>query len=598
MISIKEKHVVVAIFFIALVILPFVLYLHVDVLNYPLDTAFATQGNKTDDFTLFYKGVILKLCTFSLLIILAGKKFIDVHNLKLPEKNKLIIGPIVGYIICVGISFLLSNNMILGILGAPGSYENVFMLLSYGFIFLAGLYYFQDDFYSNTLIKGIDIMLVGLSVMGIVEFFYASITQMEIIQYLITPREYWIYLSTLIQATFSKQISLTFFNPNYASLFLLMLIPINVMKIKQNTGKTKIAYSILFICLMMSFFFTRSTTGFYALIVIAILEIILYYKQIVKGIKYVLGLGLILGLTFVIVNYASGNILFNVFLGDSLQNIGHAAYPVTELRLENNVLFVENEEDTFAIMASYPLNLGTVQVASMQNKSINFEVVQNTLVFKDEFEPIKLTCDGNYLLVDLGYDEPVYFEMTSENKLMALGINGYHLSVINDNSGIGFENHQHIATGRGYIWRKSIPLLKIGGLFGTGPDTTALYIPQNDFAGKLNYHGKVSLILNTPHNMYLQIGINTGLLSLGCLLVLFGYYGIQGLKLLFLDKVAKLSPYYDISVALFLSHVGYFICALAYDSNASTAPFFWITLAMNFAFFNKMNKDCNLCKTL
>ena len=43
---------------------------------------------------------------------------------------------------------------------------------------------------------------------------------------------------------------------------------------------------------------------------------------------------------------------------------------------------------------------------------------------------------------------------------------------------------ERLGSGRGYIWSRSIPLIKQAGFMGLGADTYPEYFPQNDFKGK------------------------------------------------------------------------------------------------------------------
>jgi hypothetical protein len=67
-------------------------------------------------------------------------------------------------------------------------------------------------------------------------------------------------------------------------------------------------------------------------------------------------------------------------------------------------------------------------------------------------------------------------------------------------------------------------MLKDTVLIGHGPDTYVLEFPQHDYVGKLNSFSSHRMIVDKPHNMYLQIGINTGLISLIGLLALYLMY--------------------------------------------------------------------------
>ena len=44
-----------------------------------------------------------------------------------------------------------------------------------------------------------------------------------------------------------------------------------------------------------------------------------------------------------------------------------------------------------------------------------------------------------------------------------------------------FPGYEHLASGRGYVWGRTIPLFARYFLVGSGPDTFAIEFPQNDY---------------------------------------------------------------------------------------------------------------------
>lgn len=58
-----------------------------------------------------------------------------------------------------------------------------------------------------------------------------------------------------------------------------------------------------------------------------------------------------------------------------------------------------------------------------------------------------------------------------------------------------FKGHERSLSGRGYIWGRTIPLLKKFLLWGSGPDTFTVKFPQTDYVMKVN----------TGLNMYQQL---------------------------------------------------------------------------------------------
>ena len=94
----------------------------------------------------------------------------------------------------------------------------------------------------------------------------------------------------------------------------------------------------------------------------------------------------------------------------------------------------------------------------------------------------------------------------------------------------GFEGKERFISGRGYIWSRTFPMLKDTIILGHGPDTYAIYFPQYDYASKRTALNSINIIVDKPHNMYLQAAANTGLLSLLALLALFLAYLFSSTK--------------------------------------------------------------------
>ena len=135
-----------------------------------------------------------------------------------------------------------------------------------------------------------------------------------------------------------------------------------------------------------------------------------------------------------------------------------------------------------------------------------------------------------------------------------------------------------IASNRGYIWGHTIPLLKSNLVIGSGPDNFPLIFPQNDFLAKANISMDVNTVVDKPHNLYLQIATNTGVLSLLSLLTLWGIYIISSLKLYSNITFDSLDKY--IGGSALISIIGYLTAGMFNDSVNSIAPIFWILLGL------------------
>ena len=78
----------------------------------------------------------------------------------------------------------------------------------------------------------------------------------------------------------------------------------------------------------------------------------------------------------------------------------------------------------------------------------------------------------------------------------------------------GFKGVERLGSNRGYIYSRSIPLLKHNIILGAGADNFVLEFPQQDIKSKLEFLGDPYVIIDKPHNMFLQMGINDGCIAL------------------------------------------------------------------------------------
>lgn len=78
----------------------------------------------------------------------------------------------------------------------------------------------------------------------------------------------------------------------------------------------------------------------------------------------------------------------------------------------------------------------------------------------------------------------------------------------------GFKGVERLGSNRGYIYSRSIPLLKKNIILGAGADNFVLEFPQQDIKSKLEFLGDPYVIIDKPHNMFLQTGINDGCIAL------------------------------------------------------------------------------------
>lgn len=151
----------------------------------------------------------------------------------------------------------------------------------------------------------------------------------------------------------------------------------------------------------------------------------------------------------------------------------------------------------------------------------------------------------------------------------------------------GFKGREGFASNRGYIWSRSIPMLRHTCFVGFGPDTFAAHFPQHDYLGKLRFWGPgLFVVIEKPHNLYLQTALNSGLPSMLAILALFAMYIHESLKLYWANDFSKYSSI--VGMGLFAAVIAYLTAAFFNDSAVTVAPTFWSLLGLGIA-TNRLN---------
>ena len=140
----------------------------------------------------------------------------------------------------------------------------------------------------------------------------------------------------------------------------------------------------------------------------------------------------------------------------------------------------------------------------------------------------------------------------------------------------GGKGHEDMASARVYIWSRAIPLLGHTLFVGYGPDTFAAVFPQQDFAGKYLAYGTSEVVVDKPHNLYLQAALSTGVLSMIALVLLFLSF-VMPASLAYWSQFRREESWF-IGLGCFAGVVGYLGAGMFNDSVVSVAPLFWIML--------------------
>ena len=149
---------------------------------------------------------------------------------------------------------------------------------------------------------------------------------------------------------------------------------------------------------------------------------------------------------------------------------------------------------------------------------------------------------------------------------------------------IGFKNNPAFGSGRGYIWSRSLAMIKDNILIGDGANTYCVKVPHKDYAGKYNsevFRNNIDIVVDKPHNMYIGMFQGTGGISMASFLALIIVYIYTCIKAL---KGKEYSAWLEYaSAGILLGIIGFLTAGIFNDSNVSVMPMFYGLLATGIA---------------
>ena len=268
------------------------------------------------------------------------------------------------------------------------------------------------------------------------------------------------------------------------------------------------------------------------------------------------------------------------------------------ITIENGMATIETQEDALTFKADDDTTVTTYDKAG---KPVVYTMTDGVYQTEDErFSNITYTLDETQLLKEGEVPLPIVYVSVNKLPVFVLKVDSQEgIYTINDIAEqrieikdadfIGFVGKEQIGSARGYIWSRTLPLLKDTWLIGNGPDTFPMVFPQQDIFAKWWAYNTPNMIIDKPHNLYLQFAVNNGGLALLAFLVLVGVYIVDSLRLY------AFRGFYEnkeiIGIATLLGVVGYLGAGFFNDSVVSVAPIFWALLGTGMAINFLINKD-------
>ena len=540
--------------------------------------------NGADLFSRF-KAYSIMLCTGVILFMLF--LIFDSNKLKKNTTFKVYYSCIAVFLGMTVVSTLLSEHQDVAIWGAHDRAEGAMMIACYMIILLYTTYIYQR----NQDYKFILYPLIGVSIvmMGIGYFQYIGqdpFVHSDWAKQLIIPEKYSQYRESLQSLYSEKRIYGTLFHYNYVGSFCALLIPIFLtLTLFIRRKKAKLAYLIATVCSIGLLVGSTSRGGLIGIAFAGVAFLLIFGRKLIKHWK-ITGSLLVLGVVAVIgVNQVTGGGLFErvpTLIADILTFIQPSeidykdALPVRGIRSTEQGVEVTTQTDQLYVNTKGD----TLAFVDGKGESVDFTQQEMTYSTQDaRFANIQIEqADQQYYLKIEG---AIFLLGEKEERLQLMNQYNYQPIESAEAPSIGFEGKETMGSARGYIWSRTFPMLKETWLVGKGPDTYIMEFPQYDFIGKWGAYGTTNMIVDKPHNLYLQIAANQGGVALVAFLVMIGVYLYQSFKLYMFRKVYEENQV--VGSAVTLGIIGYLGAGFFNDSVVSVAPIFWILLGMGMA---------------
>jgi hypothetical protein len=352
-------------------------------------------------------------------------------------------------------------------------------------------------------------------------------------------------------------------------------------------------------------FGSSSRAGIIGIAFATILGIIIFWKLVIQKWKpilifFIAGICRIIGLNFA----TKGAVLQRVpvMINDILtifkdnSNFDYKDYtPVrdvvytdkdTQVILQNDVFKISYENNNFVFKNAKDEVIQYVK--NDKTYSTTYENFKNIVLTIGKLNNKSTRIDGVALTIN--GQNAFMFALQNDNSIHLFNLNSGKDFSLDYPETFGFKGNEKLGSERGYIWSRAFPMLKDNLLLGGGPDTFAFRFPQNDLIGKYYAYDTPNMVIDKPHNLYLQLALNNGLIALLAFLAIMIIYVVDSIKLYAFKEYYEKSQVFG-SVTC-LGVVGYLFAGLFNDSVISVAPVFWIVLGVGIA-LNYMNRKEN-----
>lgn len=586
-------------FIILIFFLPFIVRLNF----IPLEGAmyeYWTGERVNGDFFTYYKQIFIYILTFITSIV----GFFSIKKIK-KTKAYYFIG---GFSILVILSTIFSNYPQIALHGFVERREGMWVVLCYMMLIFLAINLIDNEFKIKSIVYSLGFSGLFISIISIFQFYGLDIFATEWIKSVIISKE---IMSNLESFTikFGEGYSYgVFYNPNYLGGYMSFYSPLMLgYAIFSKDIKEKIIFGIFFVLSIFALAFSRSEAG-----VLGTISAILFMLTFIY-IKYLLQNREKEEYTKVLITRLVPIFLAIVIIPLSISYVPMERNPLERIRKEAIELLTPNKEK-IDYKEVGPIN----DIKKIDDRNIELTIYNTTtrlnvdenmnlrlydsvgeILFEQQINPLE---DASYRIENLEeylahiniktFENEEYYGITYyyndkwerlnflvlEDEILPTTFSFRILydKELEPTKAIGFEGKGNLASGRGYIWSRSFPIMLNNFIIGSGQDTFVTEFQQFDIYGRQAEGFRQSIwetITDKPHSIYIQIGIQSGFISLILVLIGFAILHIKGLK-----KYLNIND--NQSIVITSSIFGWLISSIFNDSIIGITPIVMIFIGV------------------
>ncbi len=593
-------------------ILPFVIRLKLITLEGPFYEFWNGEKINADFFT-YYKQIFIYVVTLWALF----HTFLFTKKIKF-TKAYYFMG---AYALLVILSTLFSKYPQIALHGFNERKEGMWIVLCYLSIMFSTINLVETEKQIKAIVYTLGISGAVISIISIFQYFGMDIFNTEFAKDFMISKEIQSQIKEF-KVQFGEKYSYgVFYNPNYLGGYISLYAPLMLsFTIISKNIRDKIIFLIFFTLSILALFGSRSEAGVLGtLVAIAILLLVLSVRYIIKDKPKEDYKKLLLTRLVPIV-------LALIILPVSLSYIPISKNPLTRIRTEAIALFNPSDLKGKNYKEIGPIN----DIKQIDDETIEIVINNNITYIKVEdyfnikiLEKNKIVWNKNinelidgeiYFLDDFkSYQAQVLINKTKTNNVfgMRYSVNSYGADLyfifdkgklnitdsfykkldinrdLQPSKHIGFTGKGMIASGRGYIWSRSFPIMLENLFIGTGQDSFVIQFPRNDIYGRQvdDHLTRLWIITDKPHSFYIQVGVQSGILSL--IIILIGIFLLlcRNIQDTFFSDVK-----YNWNI-MSLGIVGYLISSVFNDSILAISPIIYIFIGICISLTIKNSKE-------